>query len=271
VIIEQANAGPGAARNRGLDATPDDVEYIAFLDSDDRWLPGHLANGITALRAGAALYFSDYSTQPPHWRGITDSLFSICGFNDSAGIPIEGTEDLFFYKGDFLESLLIRRGFIATPTVIIDRSVAPSLRFPVGLISSEDTYFWLALVQRKKSVAFSTCCEVVLGAGVSISGAAGWGSPLALKSVFHEASAWSLIATDIALNADQVQRIGNKLGDLRVNFAANLLHLLRRGQPVDWQVVAAYLRSDPRLIGDIVTALGKGALRLVRGGGEPEP
>jgi succinoglycan biosynthesis protein ExoW len=36
VIIEQPNAGPGAARNRGLDETPAEVEYIAFLDSDDR-------------------------------------------------------------------------------------------------------------------------------------------------------------------------------------------------------------------------------------------
>ena len=81
VIIEQANAGPGAARNRGLDATPDDVAYIAFLDSDDRWLPGHLANGLTALRLGADFYFSDH-----YLWGSNDSRFGACGGYAPTGI-----------------------------------------------------------------------------------------------------------------------------------------------------------------------------------------
>lgn len=59
-VIVQPNAGPGAARNRALDALAGRVHYVAFLDSDDEWSDDHLACALLALHQGFDVYFADH-------------------------------------------------------------------------------------------------------------------------------------------------------------------------------------------------------------------
>lgn len=48
-VLRQENAGPGAARQLGLDAAQG--EFVQFLDSDDLLLPGKFSAQVTGLRA----------------------------------------------------------------------------------------------------------------------------------------------------------------------------------------------------------------------------
>jgi glycosyltransferase involved in cell wall biosynthesis len=71
-LVEQANGGPGAARNRGIKESKGSV--LAFLDADDEWLPHYLERSYSALeQAGpeVAAVTMSWFEEPGHRSGLS--------------------------------------------------------------------------------------------------------------------------------------------------------------------------------------------------------
>lgn len=74
--IYQENQGAYSARNRGLDSATG--TYVAFYDSDDRWLPHHLKNCVEALKRYADVdwvYGSSRIVDYESGRVVSDNCF----------------------------------------------------------------------------------------------------------------------------------------------------------------------------------------------------
>ncbi|MCC7201184.1 MAG: glycosyltransferase [Nitrospirae bacterium] len=125
--IRKANGGQGSARNVGIRMAKG--EYIAFLDSDDLWLPEKLKTQVTFM-----------DNHPEY--GLT---FSGCEFIDDAGKVIgEWSSPLDFS----FDSILLRGNYIMIPTVMVRRDVfdqAGLFNEARELISVEDYDMWLRI------------------------------------------------------------------------------------------------------------------------------
>ena len=84
--IYQENAGVSAARNTGIKAAKGD--WVAFLDSDDEWLPGKLAVQIRAVERHPQLVAHMVNVNLTNYNDSGLSSFLHCKF------PFEGNEGI---------------------------------------------------------------------------------------------------------------------------------------------------------------------------------
>jgi glycosyltransferase involved in cell wall biosynthesis len=99
--IRRINGGEGAARNTGIDAAAG--QLVAFLDSDDEWLPGKLAWDSDASRTNRVTFSQVIIARKGEWTGrrptrgpesgedIPEYLFRHQGFTapSSIGMPLD--------------------------------------------------------------------------------------------------------------------------------------------------------------------------------------
>lgn len=256
-IIEQTNAGPAVARNRGLDALSEETAYVAFLDSDDSWTEDHLLNASTAFNHGADFYVSDCLHE-----GEEESVLSKVDKLESKTAPLSPQRNIWRFEGDV--TLFVVQGPIRTSSVVYDFRKFQSLRFPTDLRRfGEDQYLWLSIISVANCLAVSKNCEVHYGKGVSIYSDQEFGTVKSLLRLADEVSFRKKAVRVFALS-DQAQRhVLTRLHGARLRLATEIVHHVVRGRLIQ---PLKQICNDPALMRAVPKVVGRSlARRLAQG------
>ena len=141
-LVAQANAGPGAARNRAVHEAKGSL--IAFLDADDEWEPHFLDLAFATFEAYPTASAVALAYRIIYPSGSEHALDFKCGIHAGATGIIE----------NYFQSLLDGDPPVWTSSVVVRRSVFERLGGFPPLLRGEDTAFWSS-VALSYSIAFA--------------------------------------------------------------------------------------------------------------------
>lgn len=246
-VIEQANGGPGAARNRGLDAAGPASGYLAFLDSDDQWESDHLERASQAMQAGASAYFADHFQLDQQVSAFSRNS----GFSADKHTSFDAQTDLHWFAAD-MPLQVMTGNLIGTSTVCFDPARLPAPRFRTELRrAGEDYLFWIDLSRAGARWAFSSRSAARYGRGVNVYAGVRWGTPEFIERSRHELR-WRRTSLGMVPAAGPAHdHVRGKIRHLREGVWLSLLS----GLKAQFGEFARSLRDDPALLGSLFGAL----------------
>ncbi|MGX5720334.1 glycosyltransferase family 2 protein [Shinella zoogloeoides] len=254
-VIRQENAGPGGARNTGLDHVPAASDFVAFLDSDDTWAPDHLAIAHAAMtHFSADCYFASITGG--------DAFYYHFGVEDleKTEATVRLNDDpLLIEIPDLTQVMLKNWSFLHLSAMVIARPVFERVRFDAALrLAAEDVLFFCDCVLAARRVVLSGSAGAVRGEGINIFHGVDNDSPQFLRQQFNTWVALDRLESRFAERPAEVASLRSYKQTARQQALWSQARRVRHRKLPQFDMLARWAMRDPRILASAVgLAVGK--------------
>ncbi len=244
-VIKQANAGPGGARNTGLDNVSSQAEFVAFLDSDDLWTKDHLLNAHETMTR----FESDC-----YWASITggDAFYYHFGMAE-----LEKTETvirlsetpLLLEVPNFPQVMLRNWSFLHLSCMVLGRRLFETIRFESELrLAAEDVLFFCDCAIAAKRIVLCNEPGAVRGEGVNIFHSIDNDSPQFLSQQFNTWVALDTLEGRFSRKPTEIASIHSYKHTARRQALWSQARRIKRRKMPQFDLLARWIWRDPRLL-----------------------
>lgn len=259
-VIRQPNAGPGGARNTGLDNILPETAFAAFLDSDDIWLPTHLENAhraMTGLR-GDCYWASMQADEDFYYH------FGMARLEEEADARRIMEEPLVLEVADLASVMLRNWSFLHLSCMVIARPIFETVRFePMLRLAAEDVLFFCDCILAAGRPILCDAAGAGRGRGINIFHSIDNQSPQFLRQQFNTWVALDRLEKRFSRRPQDVASIASYKNTARRQALWSQAGLMRRRKLPDLQMLARWAMRDPALIRTFFE-LGTGKIRNAR-------
>jgi succinoglycan biosynthesis protein ExoW len=253
-VIRQANGGPGAARNTALDHVPAETSFVALLDSDDIWLPNHLANAHESMsRFGAECYWASMQASEEFYYH-----FGMAELEKTEGGTRLSEQPLVIELPDLASVMLKNWSFLHLTCMVMARPVFETVRFDPALrLAAEDVLFFCDCILKSKRTVLCDEPGAARGMGINIFHSIDNRSPQFLRQQFNTWVALDTLEQRFRARPNDVASIASYKNTARRQALWSQAGRLKRRQAPDLGMLARWAMRDPGLI-RAALALGAG-------------
>ncbi|MBM7046790.1 glycosyltransferase family 2 protein [Rhizobium lusitanum] len=244
-VIRQANAGPGGARNTGLDNVPAESRFVAFLDSDDEWAPDHLHNAFETLtRHDADCYWDSIDGGDEFYYH-----FGIAELEKSTKNVRISERPSVIEIPDIASVMLQDWSFLHMSCMVIGRPLFEKIRFePTLRLAAEDVLFFCDCVLAAKRVLLCEDAGAVRGEGVNIFHSIDNDSPQFLRQQFNTWTALNTLEQRFSRRPQDVAAIRLYKNRARRQALWSQARQVKRRQMPQFGLLAKWALRDPVIL-----------------------
>lgn len=254
-VIKQPNAGPGGARNTGLNNVTAQTDFVAFLDSDDLWTPDHLQNvQETMTRFGADCY----------WASITggDAFyyhFDMAELEKTEKVTRLSEKPLVLEVPEFSQVMLRNWSFLHLSCMVIGRKLFETVRFEAELrLAAEDVLFFCDCAIAAGRIVLCNEPGAVRGEGVNIFHSIDSDSPQFLSQQFNTWVALDTLEGRFSRKPAEIASIHSYKHTARRQALWSQARLIKQRKMPQFNLLARWVWRDPKLLQSALQlAIGK--------------